>query len=308
MGLNREQWLSQIQEALREDNSIINKAINHDSFVKFKTVHVPQAGSDPNLVKNRSSFPAAIGTRTDSELTYSVDTYYVDPIHIEKGEETSYLSYDKRASVLRTYTDVLNESITNNALYKWAPSGAARQVRTSGSASATALAGGATGNRKAITIADILAAKQILDADNVSQEGRILMLPSSIYNTQLLAIADIYQQQSYGQSALPSGVVARIHGFNIMIRNNVVVYDNTGTPVIKTVNDKGVVSTTATSDNLGILAFHPNYVCRAYGSIDVMINENVAEYYGSIITSMVGFGASKLRNDQKGVAAIIQAA
>lgn len=308
MALDKEQWLADIQENLFKDNAIINRAVNHDGFVNYKTVHVPQAGANPTITKNVGSFPAAISQRTDSELTYSMDTYYVEPIHIEKGQETAFISYDKRMSVLSQNINTLEEALTNNALYKWAPSGSTRIVRTSGSTVSGALAPSATGTRKAITLADILGAKAILDAENVPQSGRILLIPSDIYNTQLLAIADVYQQQSYGSSALPSGVVARIHGFDIMIRSTVCVYDNTGTPVIKSVNDSGVPSSPASSDNLACLAYHPSFVAKAMGNTEVFVDENNPAYYGSIVSALQIFGASKMRTAQTGVVAIVQAA
>jgi hypothetical protein len=307
MALQKEQWLSDIQENLFKDNAIIARATNHDGFVNYKTVHVPQAGSNPTISKNITSFPATITQRTDSELTYSMDTYYVQPIHIEAGQETAFLSYDKRMSILNQHISTLEDVLVNNALYKWAPSGATRQVRTTGTAVGTALAPSATGTRNAITLADILKAKSILDSENVPAAGRVLLLPSDMYNAQLLAIADVYQAQSYGTSALPSGVVTRIHGFDVMIRSTVVVYDNTATPVIKAVADSGTPSSAAATDNLAALAYHPNFVAKAMGSTDVFITEQVAEYYGSIVSAMQLFGASKMRTSQTGVVAIVQA-
>ena len=121
MALQKEQWLSDIQENLFKDNAIIARATNHDGFVNYKTVHVPQAGANPTITKNLGSFPAAITQRTDSELTYSMDTYYVQPIHIEAGQETAFLSYDKRMSILNQHVSTLEDVLTNNALYKWAP-------------------------------------------------------------------------------------------------------------------------------------------------------------------------------------------
>lgn len=307
MALQKEQWLADIQENLFKDNAIITRATNHDGFVNYKTVHVPQAGANPTITKNLGSFPAVISQRTDSELTYSMDTYYVQPIHIENGQEIAFLSYDKRMSILNQHISTLEDVLTNNALYKWAPSGATRQVRTTGTAVGTALAPSATGTRNAITLADILKAKSILDSENVPAGGRVLLLPSDMYNAQLLAIADIYQAQSYGVSALPSGVVTRIHGFDVMIRSTVVVYDNTATPVIKAVSDNGAPTTPAATDNLGALAYHPSFVAKAMGSTDVFITEQVAEYYGSIVSAMQLFGASKMRTTQVGVVAIVQA-
>ena len=307
MALDREQWLSDIQENLFKNNAIINRAVNHDGFVNYKTVHVPQAGANPTITKNLGSFPATISQRNDSELVYSMDTYYVEPIHIERGQETAFISYDKRMSVLNQNIKTLEEVLTNNALYKWAPAGAGTFVKTTGAAVSTALAPAATSTRLAITLADILAAKGILDAANVPQEGRVLVMPSSMYNGQLLAIQDVYRMDSYGKSALPDGVVNRIHGFDIMIRSTVVVYDNTATPVIKAVGDDGTPTTPATTDNLACLAYHPSFVAKAVGAADVFIDENKPEYYGSIVSALQLFGASKMRTSQTGIVAIVQA-
>jgi hypothetical protein len=309
MGLNKEQWLSDIQENLFKNNAIINRAVNHDGFVNFKTVHVPQAGANPTISKNLGSFPATITQRSDSELIYSMDTYYVSPIHIEKGQETAFLSYDKRMSVLKQNINVLEDVLTNHALYKWAPSGATTQVRTSGSLVSTALAPSATGTRKAITLADILSAKAMLDKQSVPATGRILVMDSDIYNAQLLAIPDVYQMQSYGVSALPTGVVNRIHGFDIMIRSTVVVFDNTATPLIKAITDgTGAPTTPAATDNLACLAYHPDFVAKALGNTEVFIDEDKPEYYGSIVSAFQLFGASKMRTAQTGICAIIQSA
>lgn len=307
MALDREQWLADIQENLFKNNEIINRATNHDGFVNYKTVHVPQAGANPTITKNLGSFPATISQRTDSELTYSMDTYYVEPIHIERGQETAFISYDKRMSILNQHIKTLEEVLTNQALYKWAPAGAGTFVKTTGSAVSTALAPSATSTRLAITLPDILSAKAKLDEANVPAEGRILLMPYSMYNGQLLAIADVYQMQSYGSSALPSGVVNRIHGFDIMLRATTVVYDNTATPVLKTVNDSGVPSSPTTTDNLACLAYHPSFVAKAKGNADVFINDNDPAYYGSIVSALQLFGASKMRTSQTGIVAIVQA-
>lgn len=305
MALQKEVWISDIQENLFANNEFINRATDHSMWISNKTVHIPQAGANPDVKKNRSVLPATISQRTDTDLTYDMAEYTTDPILLTNIEELQ-INYAKRQSVLRQHIDTLGDVIANQTLYAWAPSGSTRIVRTSGTAVGTALAPTATGNRKAITLADILSLKSVLDNDKVPATGRVLLLPADMYNAQLLAIQDVYQAQSYGSSALPSGVVNRIHGFDIMVRPTVVVYDNTGTPVIKAVDADGTPTTEATTDNLGALAFHPNFVCKAMGTTDVFYDEDKPEYYGSIFSALVMHGAAKLRSDQKGIVALVQ--
>jgi hypothetical protein len=98
-----------------------------------------------------------------------------------------------------------------------------------------------------------------------------------------------------------------IAGITLLKRSSVLVYDNTGTPVIKTINDVGT-PTGAATDNMGILVISESYVTKALGTIDVFENNKVAEYFGDILSVMVPFGASKMRTSGEGIVSIIQSA
>ena len=306
MALEQEIWSKDIQDNLYQNNLFMNKATDHSMWVMYKTVHVPQAGSRPTVEKNRSVLPAVISQRTDSELTYSLASYTSEPTLVTNLEELQ-ISYQKRMSVISNTIDTLGDVVSNQTLYAWAPSGATRQVRTTGSAVGTALAPSATGNRNAITLVDIASAKAKLDGENIPQDGRILLMPSDIYNAQFLAISNVQSAYAYGAPVLPSGVVNKIFGFDIMLRPAVLVYDNTGTPVIKAVSADGTPTSPATTDNMACLAYHPKYVAHALGGITSFYEEQSPIYYGNIYSAEVMHGASKLRTDQKGVVAIIQA-
>ena len=305
MALQHEVWIADIKEQLFKPNPFMSRATDHSMYVNYKTVHVPQAGTAQTVKKNRSVLPATISQRTDSELTYSLNEYTSDPILLTNIEELQ-INYAKRQSVLGQTNAKLSEVTANQTLYAWAPSGASRQVRTTGSASAIYNPHAtATGTRKAITLADIASARAILDKDNVPLEGRVLVMTADIYNNQFLAISNVQQYLSYGQATLPTGVVNKIFGFDIMIRPTVLMYDNTATPLLETIDEEGE-TTDAAADNAACLAYHPNFVCHALGDIKVFADEDKPEYYGSIFSSLVMHGASKLRTDQKGVVAIIQ--
>jgi hypothetical protein len=311
MALLQEVWSKEIQENLYMGNEFMKMATDHSMWVKYKTVHVPQAGATSTVEQNRSVFPATIGSRTDSELTYSLNQYTADPILIQNIEELQ-ISYDKRKSVLMNMMSQLQFVVATQTLYAWAPSGASRIVQTTGTAVATNLPHStATGNRKMITALDITAVKKILDADNIPQQGRILLVPQYMYNVDILNISGIIQAYAFGSPVMPNGVVARLMGFDIMIRSEVLVYDNTGTPVIKAINGDGSLTSAAATDQGAALAFHPNYVAHALGSITPYYNagsngQGLPEYYGSIFSAEVMHGASKLRTDQKGVVALVQ--
>ncbi|MEO6901552.1 MAG: phage capsid protein [Bacteroidia bacterium] len=305
MGLQREIWVNDIQETLWQENPFMTRISNHSEFVNYKTVHIPQAGADQGVVKNRTLLPALINQRVDTELTYNLNEYTINPFLVTNIEELQ-INYAKRQSILSTSMSKLSDVIANQSLYTWAPTGAAKIIRTTGTADANALAPGATGTRNAITLADIAKMRAVLDKDNVPQSGRILLLPSDMYNGQLLAINNIQSALIYGSAILPSGTVNRLFGFDIMIRPSSLVYDNSATPVLKAINDEGQVITPAATDNLAALAFHPNFLTHSVGDIKVFYDMDKPEYYGSLFSALVMHGASKMRLDQKGIVALVQ--
>lgn len=307
MALQQEVWAKDIQDNFYQNNEFLQKSTDHSMWVNFKTVHIPQAGGASTVEKNRAVLPASIGSRTDTELTYNLSEYSIDPIVLTNLEEIQ-ISYNKRASVLFNIMEALKYTVATQTLYSWAPSGASRIVATTGSAITTNLPHStATGSRKSITILDLTKAKQILDADNVPQTGRCLLIPSYMYNMDLLNITGVNAAYSFGQPVLPSGVVARIMGFDIYIRPEVLVYDNTGTPVIKAINGDGSLTAAAATDQGAAIAYHPSFVATAMGAIKMFYNENDPTYYGSVLSGLLMHGATKMRTDQKGVVAIVQA-
>ena len=87
-GVLTEVWVKTIQEVLfAKNNEFLRASVNHDAFVVNKTVHVPQAGSLPGSVKNRTPFPAEVKDRNDTTLDYDLDSFSVDPVRIGRIEE-----------------------------------------------------------------------------------------------------------------------------------------------------------------------------------------------------------------------------
>ena len=305
MALQKEIWISDIQENLFANDTFMNTiGLNHSAYVSYKTVHIPQAGANPAVTKNRSIYPAAITQRTDSELTYNLNEYTAEPVLLTDIEGLQ-INYNKRQSLLKQHIDKLSNVIANNTLYTWGAS-PANIVRTSGSAVATALAPSATGTRKAITLDDIRQAVQKLDSSDVNMnDARYLVLPASMYY-QLIADSNISKYLEFGAATAQSGKVPQLMGCNIIVRSSAVVYDNAGTPAIKAISDEGVPTGATTTDNLGALLISNSYVTKAMGDIKVFADEDKPEYYGSVFSSLVMHGASKMRSDGAGLVSIIQ--
>ena len=304
MAVLTEIWVRDIQEVLfAKNNEFLRASVNHDAFVVNKTVHVPQAGSLPGAVKNRTVFPAAIIDRDDTTLDYDLDSFSVDPVRIGRIDEVQ-ISYAKRQSVMKQNLNILMDIIAKEGIFNWASDTGANQVRTTGATSTINLPTGATGSRKKLTVQDLAQVTQVLDDQDVPDDGRWIMLPSKMYQ-EFFTITELIRDDIIGKTTLPTGVLNKILNFNVIKRssNTVVKYDNAGTPQRK------AVGAAETADaNFGAIAWHKDFVSTALGAIEVFANEKDAPNYGTIISADVLTRTSKLRTDEAGIVTLIQAA
>ncbi|MGV7234653.1 MAG: phage capsid protein [Nitrosomonadaceae bacterium] len=298
MALQQEIWISDIQENLYEGQEFISHSMSHDAFIENKTVHVPQAGSVPVIVKDRSSYPATIAQRTDTELTYDMAEFTTDPTHITDIDELQ-TSYAKRQSVLANQLETLRERIGTETAQIWTPTGASKIIRTTGASTAT-LPAGATGTRKLVTKEDIFKLAERMDSENVAQGNRFLLMTTSMYY-ELFQIDALVRKDFMNRANLPDGVIDQLANFNIMVRPTV--------SLITAADGKLAVGASATAtDSFGCLAWQQNSVAKAKGSIKVFADEDKPEFYGSIFSALVMHGASRLRSDDKGVFTLAQGA
>ena len=231
MALIKEIWVSDVQEALNRNADFLPYSVDHSAYIAFGTVHVPQSGSNPTVVKNPATFPLSINERTDTDRTYSLNQFALEPVLITNLDELQ-ISYDKRQSVLGQQITTLTQRIGDEVAISWSATGASNIVGTTGSAVATSLAPGATGTRKAVTLADIAALANKLDKDNVARQNRKLLMSTDMF-WELFAISDVIRASYNGfqnqPNVLANGIVAMLYGFEIMMRPVVSVYANSTT-------------------------------------------------------------------------------
>lgn len=304
MAIQTEIWARDIAEAIFPANSFMAKSLSDDAWVDNKTVHLPQAGSLPAVVRNRNSFPATPGQRTDTTVTYDLDEFTSDPSLIRDIEEVE-TSYDKRSSVLRDHTESINLQCANWLQYHWGADAAAAILRTTG-ADRVAQVTGATGNRKKLTITDLIAAKALMDDMDLPEDGRCLLLPSFMYNDIITDNwATLLSMELSGEARLQNGTLMKILGFEIFKRGkkNVLSYTNAATPVKRTPDAAALVSA-----NAAALFWHSNFVRRAKGEVKVYADYDKPEYYGSTFSALARLGGRKRYSDGTGIVSIVEAA
>lgn len=306
MALIKEIWVNQVVETLNQDAAFISSSVDHSAYIAFGTVHVPQSGANPNVLVNPTSFPLTISPRTDTDRTYLMNQYALEPTLIGNLDALQ-VSYDKKNSVIGQQISTLVERIGTQVAYTWSPTGALNVVVTTGTAGSS-LAPGATGTRKMVTLADVANCAKKLDKDNVPRIGRKLLMNSDMF-WELFTISEVVRASYNGfqNNVLANGTIAQLFGFDIIMRPTVSIY------TVTTNVPKAVGAATATTDNLGCIAFHTSTVSRALGAINPMYDagdngNGKPEYLGSIFNMEVMLGSAILRADMKGVCALVQVA
>ena len=299
MAIQKEIWLRTIVENLFADDTFAAKAVNDDQYVnEGKKVHIPNAGAPSKVQKNRSTVPATVSKRTDTDVEYALDEFTTDPVHIPYAE-TIELSYDKRNSVISQDRAQLFEVARQNLLYRWAPD-SGHIVSTTGK-SVAAHTASATGNRKCLSKADVLTLMTQFDKDNIPQRGRYLLLDAQMY-AQLLS--DMTETDAIGffQAAdVKRGIVGSLYGFEVMKRSQVLRYNSANT--LLEFEKAG-----AAADNAAGLAWYEGSVSRALGEVKMFDSMDNPLYYGDIYSFLVRCGGAIRRNDKKGVYALVQSA
>ena len=312
MAIIQEVWVKDVQNSLNQNADFLPMSTDHSAYVAFGTVHVPQSGANPTALVNPTSFPLTISTRVDTDLTYAMNQFALQPTIISNLDELQ-ISYDKRQSVIGQQMSTLTEIIGNTVANTWSATGAANIIRTTG-ATGGSLSTGSTGTRALVALVDIANLAKKLDKDNVPSQGRKLLMNADMF-WELFTISEVVRasyngfQMANGNNTLSTGVVAQLFGFEIYKRPTVAIYDNTATPVLKALTSG--YYTAATTDNLACIAWHPNYVSRALGAMTPMYDagdngNGKPEYLGCIFNMAVMLGSAKLRTDSKGVCALVQ--
>ena len=296
MALQKEIWINAIIEGLFADNTFASRSIDHSPYVNDKTVHVPNAGTPPEVKKNRTDLPASISQRTDTDLTYSINEYTTSPIRVSHAEQVE-LSYSKRNSVIAGARSALQESVHADLVYSWVPA-APEKIETSGSAISAHIAG-ATGNRKAFVKKDVLAVKKKFDSQDIPQTGRCMLLDADMYGQLLESLTEAESFAFLSTADASTGVIGKLYGFDFYMRSKVAKATSAG--VLKSWE-----TSAAATDCAAAIAWQDGCVSRAMGETVLFEDEKSPTYYSDIISALVRAGGASVRSDKKGVCLIYQ--
>lgn len=294
-------FADEITKGLFPDNEFYKNSKDDSAWINANQVNLPQKGAAPSVTVDRAVFPATASQRTDTASGYVLHEFSTDPIHIQYSEEL-VVNYDKRQSVLEDHILTLNTAIADYIGIQWGPALAANQVLTTGAARA-ALSPSATGTRLAITKADLIEVSRLLDRQNVPKAGRKALIPTDMYQ-DILNNTEFTDAQKFGTPGLPSGVITKILDFDIYVRSRGPVYAKTNTtPVVK----RAYAAAGAAVDCEAAIFWHPMFVRRAEGGVQVFERTQDPLFYGDVFSAAARLGGVTAYTAETGVIALIEA-
>jgi hypothetical protein len=260
--LTKEIWLTDIMENFIPNRSFLSAASSMDQFVEFDTINLAEAGVDPTVLINNSSYPVAFAERSDTPLALVLDVYDTTGTVIRNVDKYE-LAYDKRQSVIAGHKNALLNKLAAKAAHAYAPSSDATNTPV------LPTTGNASGSFKMISFSDILDLKTRFDAID-APEDRVLVLNPRHYNE--LAKQDLQLMKAILQGNEP------LFGFRIFTFSKTPTFNkSTGAKVAF-----GAVPAPST-DTIASVAFCGSEVMRALGTFDMFERLNDPEQKGDII-------------------------
>lgn len=302
-----------IVEKFRKDNQFLAKVANESGNVlEGSLVFIPNAGASPEVVVNRSVFPAVATQRADTNVIYPLDVHSSTPTHIT-WHESNEISYDKTDSVLSDHVQTLIDNAADWVLYRWLVGiqesagayvpiqiPAANIYRTSGAQTPVNPNDGQTTNRKALVAADVSKLQSAFNKNKVPKKDRCLVIESYMYQQLVESLSGNLLAAYQNTARIDEGIVGRLYGFDIYERNSVVNFNEAATSVLLP------GQAMAATDNIGAIAYQKSCVTYAMGDVIPFGAINDPNYYGDIHSALVKCGGRAKRTDWAGIACIVQ--
>lgn len=312
--LSPRKFSTELQKQLFPDNSFYMHSKTETGIgPDVENVDIPVAG-DVATAKSGdpTTLPLQIKARTDTYKSYEVELLYTAPYLVRK-EESIVLNYNKLQDLTQALAMSINTRAGNIAATNWGADPAVGNVaQTTGTARASTVTG-TTGNRTGIAKNDMLDVKRYFNKMNLPNMGRGslwgLLTPEMVED--LLKIAEFVDYDKTGEfSKLRNGEIGFIAGFNLMMRNNDaghagIMYSENAT--LASIVKRDVDEALSATDNAAAIFWHAGMVRHAEGNAMTFIDRDKPEYLGgTLVSSIVRFGATFDRPDQKGIFTLIE--
>ena len=284
--LQKEIWVNQLLEKFYPNSSFLEYAKDFSSLVDFNAINIAEAGVDPEVLINNTTYPIKVTQRVDDPIRIELDLFETENTLIRHPEVIEY-SYDQLESVIMGHRNRLRARTAEKAAHAFAPQSDGiftPIIRTSGEK---------VGKRLRMTIEDILSLKERFDDANIPLEGRFLVL-----NPRHLSDLILFDVKSFKDiTDIVNGEPKRFAGFSILQTSVTPMYDNETGEKLTFTAPKTDLATFCS------FAFHRDEVMKADGDVQMYAKENDPEERGTIVGFDKRFIALPLR--KKGIGAIV---
>jgi hypothetical protein len=215
-GVKKEVYADFVLQATWEHpDNVTEDARDLSRFVNNDKINLQEAGEDPEVIWDRSTWPIPDQQRTDNPL--DIPLHYVDTGNtLMRDRDLQLINYNKISSVTQGHQRSLRKAYYSRACYEYGPRAETAQtpiIEASGSQDAEGF--------NLLLDDDIVKLAKAFDARQYPQSGRTLVVPSEMFwnmvqNNSILK-EQYKQQQAVGTIGVGGEEDPRlfIHGFTI---------------------------------------------------------------------------------------------
>lgn len=287
MTLQKQVWTDQIMTGFYPDASFLNYAKDFSALADNDIINMADAGFDPDVLINNTTYPIVIKERADTPLSFELDLFETENTLVRNPEAVE-LSYDKMETVIYGHRMALQNKTLVKAAHAFAPNSntvSTPVLRTTGDDNGDGF--------KRLKIEDILKLKRSFDVMNIPVDSRYLVLDPR--HTEDLILYDLKSFKDI--TDFVNGTPKRFAGFNILEFTNNPTFDNT------TGVKKSFGAVVSGNDVFSSFAFSSNEVMKADGTVQMYERINDPELRGTVVGFDKRFIALPIRN--KGIGAIV---
>jgi len=262
-------WIKQLMDKFYDPGMHLTRSVDMSEFVNNNVIHLADAGVDPDVLVNNSTYPIATMERADSPLELALDRYRTKNTVIRDAEAVQ-LAYSKLENVIAGHRNKLREETIARATHAWAPDADGTYTpvfETSGEDRADG------SSRKALTVKDVAKARRLFDKLKVPQTGRVLVLCPEHQEDLINEDTNLFKQFAN----MRSGEVLQIFGFDVYVSTLTATY-NSGTGA-----KKAYGAADAGTDSPSTLIYHEGEVMRADGDVTMFARLRDPEADGDIV-------------------------
>jgi hypothetical protein len=194
-------WLDGITEL---DATVIE--VNVGDISESNQIHVPTSVFKPDVLINNNTYPLALQSYTDGEVTINLDKYQT-LVTTLTDDQVIGAAYSRIDNATRTHTTAILEKKYGKAIHAIAPAS-----HNAASTPVLVTTGDLVGGRRRLTYDDLVAFKDACDKAGMSKLGRRFVPCNDHYNDMLL------DRKSFGDQIVnyKAGTLAPvISGFEI---------------------------------------------------------------------------------------------